>query len=100
MNRWDDPGEESVTTRDLYEVLGVARDATDSQIKRAYHKLAMVHHPDKRAQNPSGEEPNTLNPKPQTLDKRETSPLQTPWSSAGSPLATLDPRPQTLNPKS
>ena len=57
MNRWDDPGEESVTTRDLYEVLGVARDATDSQIKRAYHKLAMVHHPDKRAQNPSGEEP-------------------------------------------
>jgi curved DNA-binding protein CbpA len=60
-----------VTTRDLYEVLGVARDATDSQIKRAYHKLAMVHHPDKRAQNPSGEEPNTLNPKPQTPNPRQ-----------------------------
>ena len=28
--------------------------ATDSQIKRAYHKLAMVHHPDKRTSNPEG----------------------------------------------
>lgn len=121
MNRWDDPGEEAATTRDLYEVrcsphlpnprilptfnfwrqtretlvcagprkravmlnysssssetdkqadkhtqicrrlrpsscqvLGVAKDATESQIKKAYHKLAMIHHPDKRAQNASG----------------------------------------------
>eukprot|EP00802_Teleaulax_amphioxeia_P018090 Tamp_18268.p1 GENE.Tamp_18268~~Tamp_18268.p1 ORF type:complete len:412 (-),score=75.83 Tamp_18268:101-1336(-) len=54
MNKWDDPGEEVQVTKDLYEVLGVARDATDSQIKRAYHKLAMVHHPDKRASNPNG----------------------------------------------
>ena len=36
------------------QVLGVQRDATDSQIKRAYHKLAMLHHPDKRASNPQG----------------------------------------------
>lgn len=54
MNKWDDPDEEMTVTRDLYEVLGVARDATDSQIKRAYHKAAMVHHPDKRASNPHG----------------------------------------------
>lgn len=54
MNKWDDADEEMQVTRDLYEVLGVARDATDSQIKRAYHKLAMVHHPDKRASNPTG----------------------------------------------
>mmetsp|Transcript_56253 Transcript_56253/g.137986 ORF Transcript_56253/g.137986 Transcript_56253/m.137986 type:complete len:410 (-) Transcript_56253:1-1230(-) len=54
MNKWDEAGEETVTTRDLYEVLGVERDATDSQLKRAYHKLAMVHHPDKRANNPDG----------------------------------------------
>ncbi len=32
--------------RDLYEILGVARDASDEDIKRAYRKLAREHHPD------------------------------------------------------
>lgn len=41
MNQWDEPGAENVITKDLYEVLGVERSATDSQLKRAYHKLAM-----------------------------------------------------------
>jgi len=31
---------------DLYKVLGVARTATDEQIKRAFRKLAMTCHPD------------------------------------------------------
>ena len=33
--------------KDYYGALGVAKDATDKQIKKAYHKLSMVHHPDK-----------------------------------------------------
>lgn len=32
--------------RDYYEVLGVARDATEDQIKAAYRKLAKQYHPD------------------------------------------------------
>ncbi len=34
------------TKRDYYEVLGVAKDATPEQIKKAYHKLALANHPD------------------------------------------------------
>jgi molecular chaperone DnaJ len=33
--------------RDYYEVLGVARDADDDTLKKAYRKLAMQYHPDR-----------------------------------------------------
>ena len=41
--------------RDYYEVLGVARDATDSEIKRAFRSLARKHHPDKNPDDPESE---------------------------------------------
>jgi molecular chaperone DnaJ len=37
--------------RDYYAVLGVSRDATDGEIKRAFRELARKHHPDVSPQN-------------------------------------------------
>ncbi|MBK9968774.1 MAG: molecular chaperone DnaJ [Holophagales bacterium] len=46
----------STTSRDLYEILGVARDATPDQIKSAYRKLALNHHPDRNPGNSEAEQ--------------------------------------------
>lgn len=39
-----------------YEVLGVARDASDADIKKAYHKLVMKYHPDRNPGDTAAEE--------------------------------------------
>jgi molecular chaperone DnaJ len=46
----------STTPRDPYEVLGVARDADESQIKKAFRKLARELHPDVNRHDPDAEE--------------------------------------------
>ena len=45
-----------MSKRDYYEVLGVNRDAGDDEIKKAYRKLAMKHHPDRNPDSKESEE--------------------------------------------
>ena len=44
-----------MSKRDYYEVLGVKRDAAEADLKKAYRRLAMKHHPDRNSEDKDAE---------------------------------------------
>ena len=71
--------------RDYYEVLGIARNATDEEIRRAFRKLAFKHHPDHNREDGAEERFKEVNEAYEVLsnpDKRAA------YDRFGSPQAT------------
>ena len=45
-----------MSKRDFYDILGVDKNATEAEIKKAYRKKAIQFHPDKNPDNKEAEE--------------------------------------------
>jgi molecular chaperone DnaJ len=58
--------------KDYYEILGVNRDANEQEIKKAFRKLSLAHHPDRNPDNKDAEEQfKTINEAYQVLGDPE-----------------------------
>jgi len=49
------------TKRDYYDILGVSKNATAAEIKKAYRKLALEHHPDRNKSSSANEKFKEIN---------------------------------------
>jgi molecular chaperone DnaJ len=74
--------------RDYYEVLGVGREATDEEIKRAFRRLAQRHHPDVDTSDDAGERFKELNEAYRVLSDRQRRTAYDMFGHAGVDAST------------
>lgn len=66
-----DEEEKDVDTQQLYDVLGVPKNATEAEIKKAFRKKALEHHPDKGGDEAQFKEVNAAYEVLGNAEKRE-----------------------------
>jgi molecular chaperone DnaJ len=71
------------TKRDYYEVLGVDRNATDEDIKKAFRKLAFKYHPDHNREDNSAEAFKEINEAYEVLSDRDKRSAYDRYGHAG-----------------
>ncbi len=69
---------------DPYQILGMSRDASDDEIKKAYRKLSRQYHPDSNIDNPNKEQAEEKFKQVQAAYKQIIYERQHPYSGAGS----------------
>ena len=74
--------------RDYYEVLGVGREASDEEIKRAFRRLAQRHHPDVDGSDGAGERFKELNEAYRVLSDRQRRTAYDMFGHAGVDAST------------
>ena len=73
----------AITDRDYYELLGVARDASEGEIKRAFRRLARELHPDVSDAPDAEERFREVVEAYEVLSKHETRDLYDRYGHAG-----------------
>lgn len=71
--------------QDPYKVLGIGRDATDDEVKKAYRQLSRKYHPDANINNPDKDRAEEMFKLVQQAYQQVMYERQHPYASAGGP---------------